>query len=63
MAGSTEGSVDLETVGSGGESFNYLVRHHRQVPYLHFGAPLGRGLDGRAVLSRTERIPDFVVHG
>src|ERR1035437_301069 len=47
MAGSAEGGVDLEAAGFGGECFNYLVHHHRQVPYLEFGAPL-EGAGGRA---------------
>ena len=62
MAGSTEGGVDLEAVGVGGECFKDLVHHHRQVPYLPFGAPLGRAFDGLAVGSRPERIPEVVIH-
>ena len=48
VAGSTEGGVDLEAAGFGGECLKYLVHHHRQVPNLPFGAPL-EGARGRAV--------------
>jgi hypothetical protein len=32
------------------------------VPYLRFGAPLGRAVDGLAVGSLPERIVEVVVH-
>ena len=56
MAGSTEGGVDLEAAGTRGENLNDLACHHRQVPYLLFGAPLERAADGGAAGRRVERV-------
>ena len=56
MAGSAEGGVDLEAAGTRGENLYDLACHHRQVPYLLFGAPLERAGDGIAVDRRVERV-------
>jgi hypothetical protein len=31
----TDGRIDLEAARSGCEGFDYLIHHHRQVPFFH----------------------------
>jgi hypothetical protein len=56
MAGSPQGGVDLEAVGTRGESLHDLACHYRQVPYLLFGAPLGRAGGGESACRLVERV-------
>jgi hypothetical protein len=61
MAGSTEGGVELEAARTRGECLDDLACHHRQVPYLPFGAPLERAGRGDFAGRHFEWIAELLV--